>query len=255
MGDVLWISLAEALNYIATESDQAHEAALKLVGDSRKSGSRNEKFESDVVEADLVTGNELDQDQSPEQARFSGPPAPHQIHLSLLGAATEAFKEAGRRGLKCRGTHPVTKERVGIEPGDWPELIIPVEAAFDAEGKLLEEVKGVTTVAYEKVTVDGLDLERRFPRSSIEKTEPAERTIEKTAPRPAPATSQPKPRWAREPVIAKMKEFYPPDGIRPNGVSIARLTKRINGQPEFQGNPVSEDTVRLADLEIKDAQK
>jgi hypothetical protein len=218
MGDVLWILLAEALNYIATESEQARVGALALEkrGDSR---------------------------------------TPDEIHLSLLGAATEALQEAGRRGLKCRGTHPVTKERVDIEFGDWPELIIPVEAAFDAEGKLLKEVKGVTIVAYEKVTVDGLDLERRFPRSSIEKTEPAERTIEKTAPRPAPATSQPKPRWAREPVIAKMKEFYPPDGIRPNGVSIARLTKRINGQPEFQGNPVSEDTVRLADLEIKDAQK
>ena len=99
------------------------------------------------------------------------------------------------------------------------------------------------------------DLARQFPRPSIEKTEPAERTIEKTAPLPVPATSQPKPRWAREPVIRKMKEFYPPDGIRPKHVSIAALTKRINGQPEFGGNPVSEDTVRLADLEIKDAQK
>ena len=135
MGDVLWISLAEALNYIATESDQAHEAALKLVGDSGKSGSRNEKFESDVVEADLVTGNE----QSPEQARFSGPPAPHQIHLSLLGAAAEALKEAGRRGTRCRGTHPVTRKREDIEFGDWPLLIIPVEAAFNDKGEVLTE--------------------------------------------------------------------------------------------------------------------
>jgi hypothetical protein len=57
------------------------------------------------------------------------------------------------------------------------------------------------------------------------------------------------------PVIAKMKELYPPDGIRPKGVSIAALTKRINRQPEFQGNPVIEDTVRLADFEIKTALK
>jgi hypothetical protein len=72
-----------------------------------------------------------------------------------------------------------------------------------------------------------------------------------------PAASAPKtetPRWAREPVIAKMKEFYPPDGIRPKGVSIAALTKRINRQPEFQGSPVI-DTVRLADFEIKAALK
>jgi hypothetical protein len=43
-------------------------------------------------------------------------------------------------------------------------------------------------------------------------------------------------RWAREPEIAKMKEFYSPDGIRPKGVAIAALTKRINrSSPNFQG--------------------
>jgi hypothetical protein len=225
--DVLWISLAEALNYIATESE---------LGDSGKSGSCNEKFESDVIVAGPVTGNELGREQSPEQARFSKPPAPDGIHLSLLGAATEALKEAGRRGLKCRGTHPVTKERVEIEPGDWPELIIPVEAAFDAEGKLLEEVKGVTRVAYLKVTVDGLDLERLFPRSSIEKTEPAERE----------AT-----RYQRVRTVSALKELYPPDGTRPDGVSIKMVTKRINKLPQFKNVPVSEDTVRRAFQDIK----
>jgi hypothetical protein len=67
------------------------------------------------------------------------------------------------------------------------------------------------------------------------------------------ATEAETTRWAREPVIAKMKEFYPPNGIRPKGLSIAALTKRINRQPEFQGKTVSEDTVRLADFEIKAA--
>jgi hypothetical protein len=159
----LWLSLREALNYIATGSDQAHEAALKLVGDSGKSGSGNEKFESDVVEADLVTWGTS---KPPEQARFSEPPAPYQIHLSLLGAATEAFKEGARRGIRCRGTHPVTRERVDIEFGDWPVLIVPVEAAFNDKGEVRKEENGVSIVFCEGVTVYWPDLVRQFPRPS-----------------------------------------------------------------------------------------
>jgi len=62
-------------------------------------------------------------------------------------------------------------------------------------------------------------------------------------------------RWQREPVIRVMKRFYPLDGVRPKGVSIARLTARINREPEFRDKNVSEDTVRLADIDIKDALK
>jgi hypothetical protein len=58
-------------------------------------------------------------------------------------------------------------------------------------------------------------------------------------------------RWQRDRVIAVMKEFYSPHGIRPKGVSIKRLTDRINRLSEFKENRVSEDTVRLADFEIK----
>jgi hypothetical protein len=62
-------------------------------------------------------------------------------------------------------------------------------------------------------------------------------------------------RWQREPTIEAMKDFYPPHGLRPKGVSIAALTNRINKRPEFKENQVSEDTVRLADKEIKASQK
>jgi hypothetical protein len=104
-----------------------------------------------------------------------------------------------------------------------------------------------------------------------------ERATEKTAPGPARAAALPaRPagaaellpksrsedaaetettRWQREPVIATMKKLYPPDGIRSKGISIAVLTTRINREPEFQGKKVSEDTVRLADIEIKAALK
>jgi hypothetical protein len=62
-------------------------------------------------------------------------------------------------------------------------------------------------------------------------------------------------RGQREPAIVVMKRFYPPDGRRPRGVSIAALTKRINREPEFKDRNVSEDTVRLADFDIKGALK
>ena len=52
-----------------------------------------------------------------------------------------------------------------------------------------------------------------------------------------------------------IKSFYPPDGIRPKGVSIAALTRRINKLPEFKDDEVSEDTVGRADNEIKAARK
>jgi hypothetical protein len=58
-------------------------------------------------------------------------------------------------------------------------------------------------------------------------------------------------RWQREPVIAVIKRFYPPDGVRPKGVSIKALTDRINREPEFRDKQVSEDTVDRADKEIR----
>jgi hypothetical protein len=62
-------------------------------------------------------------------------------------------------------------------------------------------------------------------------------------------------RWQRDRTIEAIRSLYPPDGIHPKGVSIASLTKRINKLPEFKGDEVSEDTVRLADIEIKAAHK
>jgi len=62
-------------------------------------------------------------------------------------------------------------------------------------------------------------------------------------------------RYQRDRTIAAMKTHYPEDGIRPRGMSIKKLTDRINKLPEFQEGKVSEDTVRLADREIKAALK
>jgi hypothetical protein len=72
------------------------------------------------------------------------------------------------------------------------------------------------------------------------------------------APPEPEPehtRWQRDRTIEAMKALHPPYGIRPKGTSIQALTNRINKLPEFQGNQVSDDTVRLADIEIKAALK
>jgi hypothetical protein len=62
-------------------------------------------------------------------------------------------------------------------------------------------------------------------------------------------------RWQRDRTIEAMKTLLPPDGIRPKGMSIKKLTDRINKLSEFKEDKVSEDTVRLAHIEIKAALK
>jgi hypothetical protein len=70
---------------------------------------------------------------------------------------------------------------------------------------------------------------------------------------PTPAAEPEHTRGQRTRAVAAMKAIYSPHGIRPEGVSIKKLTDRINRLPEFKEDKVSEDTVRLADIEIKAA--
>ena len=77
-----------------------------------------------------------------------------------------------------------------------------------------------------------------------------------TEPPPKPELAKAEPtRGQRDRTIEAIKSFYPPDGIRPKGVSIAALTRRINKLSEFKDDEVSEDTVGRADNEIKAARK
>ena len=71
-----------------------------------------------------------------------------------------------------------------------------------------------------------------------------------TAPEHELARAEPT-RWQRDRTIEAIKTLYPPDGIRPKGVSIAMLTNRINKLPEFKENQISEDTVGRALADIK----
>src|SRR5262249_16384833 len=73
---------------------------------------------------------------------------------------------------------------------------------------------------------------------------------EESMPEPEPELAKAEhTRWQRDRTIAAMKTIYPPHGIRPKGTSIQALTNRINKLPEFKENKVSDDTVRLADIE------
>src|SRR6476660_4914294 len=96
-----------------------------------------------------------------------------------------------------------------------------------------------------RIEVDWAGLKQRSPKPLRERTE--------TEPGPAPASSQVEPpdselakaestRWQLDPTIEAIKSIYPPDGIRPKGVSIAMLTKSVNRLSEFEDHNVSEDT-------------
>jgi hypothetical protein len=90
--------------------------------------------------------------------------------------------------------------------------------------------------------------ETEAPAARAEEPEP------EPEPEPGPESELAKAehtRWQRDRTIAAIKELHPPHGIRPKGTSIQALTNRINKLQEFQGNKVSDDTVRLADKEIK----
>jgi hypothetical protein len=155
--DVRYDSLAELLIYIATESEQVGVWALKHL----EKGVRHRKIPK------------LGARRKSKGPFFSKPPSPDDRRrlisagacLSLLGHAGDLLKEEGRRGLKCEGTDPYTGERREIKIAEWPLLIVPPEAAFDDEGKVITEVRGISVVAYKEVTGDGLDLERRLPRA------------------------------------------------------------------------------------------
>jgi len=86
-------------------------------------------------------------------------------------------------------------------------------------------------------------------------SEPAARA-EKSMPEPESELAKAeRTRWQRDRTIEVMKEFFSPHGIHPKGMSIQRLTDRINKLPEFKENQVSPDTVRLADIELRAARK
>jgi hypothetical protein len=106
------------------------------------------------------------------------------------------------------------------------------------------------------IEVDAAALRQARSRPAVPEPAPPPPQVEPEPPPPEPEPAKAEfTRGKRDPVIEGMRAFYPPDGIRPKSVSIAALTKRINKLPEFKASEVSEDTVRLADIEIKEARK
>jgi hypothetical protein len=128
-----------------------------------------------------------------------------------------------------------------IEASDWERLTVCAP--------LLNPAEGVRVDPYEPghYFVRRAGLDRHYPTAAMMAAMPP------PGPTPAGRAETEATRWARDPVIARMKVYWPPHGLRPPGYSIAKLTIRLNKEPEFLDKNVSEDTVRLADKEIKAA--
>jgi hypothetical protein len=97
------------------------------------------------------------------------------------------------------------------------------------------------------IEIDPATVRQAFPKPL--------RAEESMLPPPKPELAKAEPtRRQRDRTIEAIKSFYPPDGLRPKGVSIAALTKRINKLPEIKDSEVgevSEDTVGRALEAIK----
>jgi hypothetical protein len=199
--DVRYDSLAELLMYIAIESEQAGVWALKHL----EKGGPYRKIPK------------LGARRKSKGPFFSKPPSPDERRrlisggagLSLLGYAGDALKEEGRRGLRCEATDPYTGERREINAAEWPLILVPLEAAFDDEGKVFTEVRGISVVAYKQVTGDGLDLERRLPRAST----PAPPPIP-TVPEESAVKKRTRQQPSRPYVAEALQNLYP-EGVPP----------------------------------------
>ena len=145
----------------------------------------------------------------------------------------------------------------GMILGDWPGNAAAVDAEWLDTALRRSGVLSTATVRSVSAANLGLGvgIMGEVSRLSIAYDKPEPGAPEKPQPPEPKPTEVERTRWQRDDVIRAMKTLYPPDGIRPRGVSIAAVTKRIKTLPEFKEKQVSEDTVRLADLEIKVARK
>jgi len=204
--------------------------------------------------------------------------------------AFNVIKEWGMHGvLDCWGNKPTkSREFAKISSAEWEHLeaSIEISALPDRACTITSDVYRGLDIAYLDVVVDWRQFERLVQEiapvpvpapgkplpvasSGSPMAEPSG-SAAPAAPLPAPpavaAELLPKSgaedvaeteatRWQREPVIALIKKYWPPHGIRPNGVTIAMVTKRLNNEPEFKSKSVSEDTVGRAFRDIKAARE
>jgi hypothetical protein len=125
-----WISLPEAIMYVATKSERAQAWALKRF---KRRGAPERPFFDDPIASDVVKGLSSEG-----------------YGLSLQGDAIDAIEVAAREGkLTFRGVS-------FVRSAEWANLEI------SAEGEVLRGL----VVAYQDVAVELRGLRRHFPQSS-----------------------------------------------------------------------------------------
>lgn len=211
--------------------------------------SKKEQAEIDLSE-DIAAG-------VPARGRKS-PGAP----LDLIPASDLRPDMANTKGVPVNPLRPPkvvvrVDGTLGISPPHRGDYIGPPWRSIEIDSAALRQARPKPLIA-----CDPAAPAEPPPEPAIAETGEILATVGQ-APKPAPPTELPPPdselaraeptRWQRDRTIEAIKALHPPDGIRPKGVSIATLTIRINKLPEFKENRVSEDTVRLADMEIKAA--
>jgi hypothetical protein len=163
----------------------------------------------------------------PQRGRYKGPP------WESIEVDSATLRQAFPKPLRVERWPLIEAEQLYAEGGSEP--------AARAEESMPEPAPAVEPAP-------PTEPKQPAPAPSSPHVEP------EPPPEPERARAEPT-RWQRDRTIEVIKTLYPPDGIRPKGVSIAMLTNRINKRPEFKAGEVSEDTVRLADKEIKAAHK
>jgi hypothetical protein len=150
--------------------------------------------------------------------------------------ATRTWKAVG-----CCGS--VTVPQSAISARAWPHLRV-----IDWERSMLVEPDG-STIWYDVIILPaGAELAPPASSKPPERVEPESKREEAAE---AEAT---RPRPKRDPLISVL-ETLAPAGVHPKGMSIRRLTDRINKLPEFKENQVSDDTVGRALKDMKAAVK
>jgi hypothetical protein len=164
----------------------------------------------------------------------------------ILGASVDAFlhrADAVRWGLWPEAPQARPQQQTPAEPPPMREEAARAEPTRYQRDRTIEAMK--TLFPPDGIRPRGRDMSIRRVTEKINKlSEFSEGKVSEDTVRLADKEIK---------AMAAMKKLFPPNGICPKDISIAALTDRINNEPEFQGKPVSEETVRNANIYLKAA--
>jgi hypothetical protein len=148
--DAAWLPLVEAIEYVASESEQARAWVLDRFKDGTDPLHETPLFDGPIA-ADVL-----------KELRLRG------FGRSLWPDAIEAIKNVAMAGkLPCRGVVPFSTRSEKIEAGEWAQLEISAEGeAFRVQKSGVNSMQISQCVVWQNIVVEGRQLRRLFPRSS-----------------------------------------------------------------------------------------